>query len=379
MGAMPGANIAGLVQARPMPAQRMLLIGHDAFPGGAQHLLLNIGRTLRAEYGTEFEFLLLDGGDLASAYGALAPLTIVTSNAQLSAKLVSLAQTGFTGAIVNTAAAARVVADVRAANIRPVLLMHELPRVRREKHLTDHARAGITHAASIVFSAPTVRDAVFRATGLAADGRALILPQYASKDLRYDPVAAAAVRTELALTPADHLIVGVGYADMRKGFDLFLQLWRALRAPLAAARFCLVWAGGIDPGLERWLAPEIAAATATGTFRMAGYRNDIAILFSAATAFALTSRADPLPTVVMEALSAGCPVTAFDSTGAAADLLRSVGEGAIVPNGDAAAMARAIRTLAATPITLSQREARRAKVTNTRDFSAYVTSLLCLA
>jgi glycosyltransferase involved in cell wall biosynthesis len=306
-------------------------------------------------------------------------VTVITSDAQLSEKLATLAAAGFAGAIVNTAAAARAVAYLRAARIRPVLLMHELPRILREKHLLDHARAGLTQAASVVFSASSVRDAVFDATGLADDDRTLILPQGSYKDVRYDPAAAAAIRAEFGLKAADHLILGVGYADLRKGFDLFLQLWRTLQSPGAKSRFCLVWVGGIDPGLNDWLAPEIAAATAAGSFRMAGYRNDVAALFSAATAFALTSREDPLPTVVMEALGAGCPVTAFDGTGGAPDMLRGLGEGAIVPYGDVAAMARAIRGLAAAPITAAQREDRHAKIATNCDFPAYVSRLLGLA
>ena len=115
-----------------------------------------------------------------------------------------------------------------------------------------------------------------------------------------------------ASTKNDKLVIGVGYADLRKGFDLFLQLCRLLRTSVINTgkrrdRVCLVWIGGIDPGLKDWLATEIADAEATGTFRMAGYRDDMDAVFSAADAFALTSREDPFPTVVLEALALGCP------------------------------------------------------------------------
>ena len=40
----------------------------------------------------------------------------------------------------------------------------------------------------------------------------------------------------------------------------------------------MVWIGGIDPGLKDWLATEIADAEATGTFWMAGYREDMEAL-----------------------------------------------------------------------------------------------------
>jgi glycosyltransferase involved in cell wall biosynthesis len=112
---------------------------------------------------------------------------------------------------------------------------------------------------------------------------------------------------------------------------------------------------------------------------MAGYRNDVAGLLSAATAFALTARAEPLTAVVMDALAAGCPVVAFDGTGGAADLLRGLAEGTVVRNGDAAAMALTIRALAATTITLRERKARHAKIASSCGLPAYVEKLVGLA
>ena len=41
---------------------RLLLVGHDAFPAGAQILLLHLGRALRHGFGIQLEFLLLGGG-----------------------------------------------------------------------------------------------------------------------------------------------------------------------------------------------------------------------------------------------------------------------------------------------------------------------------
>src|SRR5439155_3084368 len=38
--------------------QKLVLVGHDAFPAGAQLLLLNLGRYLREERGIDIEFLL---------------------------------------------------------------------------------------------------------------------------------------------------------------------------------------------------------------------------------------------------------------------------------------------------------------------------------
>ena len=53
----------------------------------------------------------------------------------------------------------------------------------------------------------------------------------------------------VALTERDKLVIGVGYADLRKGFDLFLQLWRLLRTDKQDGRICFAIPYG---ELNRW-------------------------------------------------------------------------------------------------------------------------------
>ena len=368
-------------RARTTETPRLVLVGHDAFPSGAQHLLLNIGRTLRSAFGVEFEYLLLAGGEMAADYAAQGPLTIAGSDAQLTEKLRALAEAGFAGAIVNTTASGRMVPFLKAAGINPVLLVHELPRILREKQLTDIARTGVAEAARVVFPAPFVRDEVLTELGLEGVTHSLIRPQGSYKAIGYDAAGAAAVRKEFGLGPKDHLVLGVGYADLRKGFDLFLQLWRLLQGAERAGRgrICLVWVGGMDPALADWLGLEIAAAEATGTFRMAGYRKDMEALFSASTVLALTSREDPLPTVVMEALGAGAPTVAFDRSGGIPDMLRAIGEGAVVDYGDTAGMARAILGYIQAGISPADRRRRHETVEREFNFTGYVADLLDLA
>ena len=105
----------------------------------------------------------------------------------------------------------------------------------------------------------------------------------------------------------------MGYADLRKGFDLFLQAWRTAHATGKAMHFA--WAGGIDPATQTYLGTEIASAEATGTFRYLGHRDDAADLLGAADVFLLTSREDPLPSVALEAMAAGTPVIALRRDG----------------------------------------------------------------
>lgn len=371
-----GRAVAGL--SRRTDAPRLLLIGHDAFPGGAQHNLLAQGRVLRHSFGVDIQFLLLDGGRLEDAYQQAAPLTIATTEPAVRVNLKALFAQGFTHAIINTTAASHILPLVEAAGIDPIVLVHELPHIIREKNLTAGARAALRSRLTI-FAAAFVRDELLNALGMESTERTLILPQGCYKTISYHSNAGAQLRIEFGLTERDKLVIGAGYADMRKGFDLFLQLWRVLRNMKSDGRICLMWIGDMDPDLKDWLGGEIADAEVTGTFRMAGYREDMHAVFSAADAFALTSREDPFPTVVLEALSAGLPVTAFDRSGGIPEMLRETQEGDVVPYCDVTAMAAAITAQLEAGITDAQRAVRRALIDERFSFRTYVHRLLKLA
>ncbi len=332
--------VTGLTRDASRP--RLLLVGHDAFPSGAQHLLLNIGKTLRSAFGVDVEYLLLAGGHLESAYAAVAPLS-VAGGAALAAKIRELRERGFAAAIVNTSAAGAAVPLLAEQGIEATLLVHELPRLLREKGLEESARRGITGAKRVVFASTFGRDKVLGTLGLPRSESFLIRAQGSYQQLVPDAKQAQTLREKLGIGAEGRLVLGIGYADMRKGFDLFLQVWRSLRAARPAVHFC--WVGDMDPGLRDWLADEIAEAEATGLFHMAGYRNDVNVFLSAADAFLLTSREDPFPTVALEAMSVGVPVIAFERTGGIPEFLKAEALGIVVKYCDAPAMAAKLNTL----------------------------------
>jgi glycosyltransferase involved in cell wall biosynthesis len=370
-----GRAVTGATQDVALP--RILLVGHDAFPSGAQQLLLNIGKTLRGAYGVDIEFLLLGGGALESEYAAVAPLTIVKDRPTLAARIRDLASRRFSAAIVNTSGAGDATPLLAAHGIPCTLLVHELPRLLREKALEGSARAGIASARHVVFASAFVCERVIEALGLPASDQLLIRPQGSYKRMTYDAVEADAIRRELGIDKRAPLMLGVGYADMRKGFDLFLQVWRLAHARRPDAHFC--WVGGIDPNLKEWLAGELADSIRTGTLHMVGYRNDVGAFFSAASAFLLTSREDPFPTVALEAMSVGAPVIAFDRGGGIADFLKEESVGHVVPYCDAPAMAMQLENLLAEGPNHAMQARARETIERRFGFTPYVRDLLRLA
>ena len=369
-----GRAVAGHVA---VPARlRLLLVGHDAFPAGAQLLLLSLGRHLQSVSGVDVAFLLLGEGALAPEYQAMAPTT-VASAADLPRLARRFKAEGFGAALVNSAAAAHACAPLAAAGLRCVLMVHELPRLLHERNLLGPAREAVAVCSQVVFAAPFVRDRFAEHMPL-PDGRAVILPQGLYRPVRSSGGARdrAALRSALGVPPDAMLAMGLGYADLRKGFDLFLQVWRLAHA--AGAAMHLVWIGDIDPSVQAHLAQEMAAAAATGTFHHMPRCADAADWLACADVHLLTSREDPFPSVVLEAMSAGVPTVAFTGAGGIPELLRDRGAGVSVPLGDADAMVRQMRALA---IRVSPADrARLAERTRLDfEFGAYAAAVLHLA
>ena len=359
---------------------KILLVGHDAHRHGAQSLLLALGRRLRRAHGLSVEFLLLEGGPMVQDYAEVGPVLITGPASDLPPQSRKLAERGFRQAIVNSVAAGGACPVLEQAGIATTLLVHELPSLIREKGLTQATRRGLAAAGHAVFPAAVVRDGITDLIGEAngSSGMSHVMPQGIYQPARFGRLQRDRFRRDLGVRPESRLLIGVGYADMRKGFDLFLQLWRALQHARPAVH--LAWAGEVDREIASYMAPEIEAAVAKGTFHLLGFRRDLNSLLSAADAFILTSREDPFPSSVLEAMSAGLPTVAFSSSGGIPELIAAHDAGWVVPRGDVTAMAEAAMALCS--LDAEALEARRTRLgtiaEQTFSFAAYALNLIDL-
>ena len=312
-------------------APGILLVGHDAHPHGAQLLLLHIARHLRRQWGLKVHLLLLGVGPLLGPYNETAEVSIAYDKTIIANLLDKYHAAGIRTAIVNSAASSRVVPWLENRGIQTTLLVHEMPQLLQEYNLEIQSRLAAAAASRLVFSSRLSAQAFAGAIALQTEGN-IILPQGNYQNMRFDPAARTRIRRELNIGDEDFLILGAGFADIRKGFDLFLQLARKLTALRGGVHF--LWVGNIQPVLKTYLAPEMAKLTAAGCFRHIPFTEHIAGYFSAADIFALTSREDPYPSVVMEALACGAPCIAFDEAGGIPELLRREKAGRVAKLGD---------------------------------------------
>jgi glycosyltransferase involved in cell wall biosynthesis len=125
-------------------------------------------------------------------------------------------------------------------------------------------------------------------------------------------------RLRLGIPPDALLVGGVGTMDWRKGPDLFVQLAAMVTRRLSDRDIRFVWVGGDSDGPNRGGLVVDAQRLGLGDrISFIGPLDRPAELFAAMDVFALTSREDPFPLVMLEAASAGVPLVCFAGGGGA--------------------------------------------------------------
>jgi glycosyltransferase involved in cell wall biosynthesis len=320
------ATARALCAALPARKFGLLLVGHDAQPHGAQMLLLHLARHYTRVCGMDVHVLLLGPGALVTQFQQVATVTLSSDKAEIARQIAQYQAMGIRHALVNSAASARLVPALREHGIAATLLVHEMPNLLAEYNLQMQAKLGANAAAHLVFGGEVPAARFCEALGLDLPDK-VILHQGNYQEIAFSGADRARIRAALRLRADDYLILGIGFADLRKGFDIFLNVAAKILAARDDAH--LVWVGDIQPVLKAHLAGEIAALQRTGRMHLTGFTQEVAGYFSAADIFALTSREDPLPTVVIEAMACGVPVVAFEGSGAVPDILRTYDAGSV--------------------------------------------------
>ena len=146
------------------------------------------------------------------------------------------------------------------------------------------------------------------------------------------------------MDPAALLVLSVGRLHEQKDQTTLLRAWRRVADSQPDAVLALVGSGGLDRVLR-----ELAAALdIAGSVRFVAPRPGLAEAYADADVFALSSRWEGLPYVLLEAMAYGLPVvsTAVDGV---PEAVTDGGTGVLVPPGDTDAFGRALESLLADP------------------------------
>lgn len=171
---------------------------------------------------------------------------------------------------------------------------------------------------------------------------AMLATIHKGHDLAWYAGTRPADRAALGVPPGCVLVGCVANNRPRKGIPVLVEAAGMVPAELDV-HFLLVGRGMASPEL----AAQIAATGRAERFHCLDFRSDVLELVAACDIAVLPSvRREGLPKTVIEAMALGVAPVVTD-TGGSAELVVDGESGLIVPPGDAAALARAIATLAA--------------------------------
>ena len=330
---------------------KILVCIHDMEQAGAQTLTLRIVKSLNQDYGYQVALLTLKGGKMKndfSQYAAIynlnqATIAGIDAPNRFRELVLQLKEEGYSKAICNSASTGTLCGALSDLGFYCISLVHELPTSILHLYMEESASELTRTARSIIFASQFVKDG-FCSLFDPKEERMKIIPQCVVKPDRLDKAAARQrLKEQAGIDPNKKLVLGSGYGDIRKGIELFCQTAIQYRNRYGEG-LQFIWTGVIDQALYPWLMDDLKkAGIAQDVFLLNRFVSDVNIYFSAADVFLLTSREDPFPSVVLEAMYCGVPTVAFCGSGGMNDLLRD-GMGFLVDYLDVAQMAEALHT-----------------------------------
>ncbi|MBY0569557.1 MAG: glycoside hydrolase family 99-like domain-containing protein [Hyphomonadaceae bacterium] len=368
----------------PTTDRRIIVVTHDLHRHGAQYNALAIAKTLRETFRYEVAIIAGGEGDLADDFRAVGELTIVprfhNRPDTIEAAIANLSGRGFDQAIINSAASAWLAPFLAEQNIKMIGLVHELPSIIAEMGLATDLRTLNELADALVFPTQGALEQDRRTVDLPSWRQACVLPQglykgRAMSDLDAKVAAREKLAARLGLPRDSRFALAVGFADQRKGPDIFIEWAQAATARWSDLHF--VWVGAVCANMKSALEAKLAGAgDAAKRIHFVGFHENTAEFYSAASLYALTSREDPFPSTALEALAHGTPVITVTGCGGIEELEPYECVSVL-------ADASAARFLQAAARWLDDETARASAARNGRDlvrqrfgFTSYVGSLL---
>lgn len=350
--------------------KRIVIASQECNYSGAAMLGLNLARELRRR-GFRLTILCNRGGPLFKSYLKYG-LVLPTANEWVLNWAYKLAKRlGCRCVLTNTTMAGHNARLASRHGFRIVSLIHELPGVIQSYGVKDNADDISRFSHKVVFPNRFVRDR-FLAAHPMSGGQVCIKGQGLYKEFGSDCTRekARSIRRRLGIPENHKVVIGVGMGGKRKGVDWFGEV--AQKVGQSRRDVLFLWVGDVEDHY-RW----VARGKRSGIVRLVGSTDDVEDYYRAADLFLMTSREDPFPSVVLEAVYCGLPVIGFQDAGGFQELPGEYVE--TVPFGDTGAMAdRVLATLEDCRRCDFVRENGVGFIRNNYSFANYVSYLLGL-
>ncbi len=370
--------------------QRVLFVSHEATRTGAPMIILNILRHFHQHCDIQCETILHNGGQLVAEFASVSTVDCLNLPRQAGdelknkvSKIISRERGNRpTIAICNSMESRHIAEEIASHDIPIIFLVHELPSSYSEEDYENVFR----YSDQVVFPAQAVREAAKQKTSLPESKinvlpQGLLKPQFGQGISR--EVAREQIRKELRLPAESFIVLGCGTLDLRKGIDHFANIAReTLKQNSQPEPIHFVWLGEGPRWTHspfHYVKLDLETSGCSPFVHFIGERANVEPFFMGSDVFLMSSRVDPFPCVIHEAMAAGIPIITFAQNGGASEAIAG-GCGLAVPYGNYVETANSIRLLKNQPeIANAIRYASKERVQTKYKFSTYAEKLVELA
>lgn len=294
----------------------VICVGHDAGFYGAQILLLNIIKNFVLVNKVKVHLILAGDGILVSEYKKYVASISILGVDDVEAKIADLSNAKIKYALANTVASGNIVEILARYGIKTTTLVHELPWAIKNYNIEVPAKNSALYSNRLVFPANFVKNKFISLDYEINSHELLIKPQglYGKNCYQHEQTEAyKEIRKNLGLTERDKIVLGCGYGDFRKGVDLFCQVAQLFEN----TNVKFVWLGNVTDDMSKYISVSCNVINIPSTADKSMYSK----IMVASDVFFISSREDPFPSVVLDALSVGKPVIGFKNCGGFDELI----------------------------------------------------------
>lgn len=320
----------------------VIYVSHEGSRTGAPLIILELAKRLKMGNGLNPISILLRGGEISPEFDVLGPSYV--SNyygsshqkflAEIESILSRINKKNLVCAIVNSAESRAILPSLKKLDIPVISLIHEMASFYPEnswKGLNDYSDV-------IIFPSQIVKDqalenSTFKLEKLKVRGQGLLNEKF----LNYDKIQA---RSEIShqfegIDENTIIVLGCGTTIPRKGIDYFTHIgitYFLNKVDDKDVKF--IWLGQLVENEQlEWCIREIKLSGFEDHILFVGATNNPIPFFNGSDIFLMTSKADPFPCVVHEAMASRLPILCFEGGGGYIEALED-NAGIVLPFGD---------------------------------------------
>ena len=334
----------------------IILISHDASQTGAPLQVAKMAKVITTIYKRPVVILTLQGGRLLNefkqygiVYNLETSLQSLDNLEHIEEVFRSLRDSGLKTCICNTVVCGILLPLLEKYGFNYINLVHELPTSIKACNFALYAQNIAFFSKTIVFSSNFLKNAFLNEYPIIdlTKTKLLVRGQGVYNESDYFVKRAFAKQTlteKLKISSTSKIVVGCGYADLRKGIDLFCQVANIVINHYMQTSIHFLWVGEHEYWSDIWVRHDAEKLCLSQRIHFINFTSELPLIFAGVDLFILTSREDPFPTVVLEAMNNGLPAICFEGSGGITEILNN-DCGVVVPYLDTIKMAEAIRFL----------------------------------